>query len=71
MDQEPKMNRDKLRTFRLGDTVRIVSGPFTAFTGKIEGINQSKALLKVRVAIYGRTQPIKLNFSDAEVMTFR
>jgi len=53
-------------TFRLGDTVRIVSGPFVSFTGKIEGINQNRALLKVRVAIYGRNKPIKLNFSDVE-----
>ena len=54
------------RTFRLGDTVRILSGPFVSFTGKIEGINQAKALLKVKVAIYGRTNPIKLSFSNVE-----
>jgi transcription antitermination factor NusG len=30
-----------------------MSGPFVSFTGKIEGINQSKALLKVKVAIAG------------------
>ena len=28
-------------TFRLGDTVRIKSGPFASFTGKVEGINQA------------------------------
>lgn len=54
------------RIFRLGDTVRIVSGPFASFTGKIEGINQSKALLKVKVAIFGRKAPIKLHFGDVE-----
>jgi len=41
----------------------------TSFTGKIEGINQSKALLLVKVAIYGRTKPIRLNFADVEVMS--
>ena len=56
----------KRQSFRLGDTVRIVSGPFVSFTGKIEGINQEKALLKVNVEIYGRNNPIKLNFSDVE-----
>ena len=54
------------RAFRLGDTVRILSGPFVSFTGRIEGINQAKALLKVKVAIYGRDNPIKLSFSDVE-----
>jgi len=58
------------RTFRLGDTVRIKTGAFAAFTGKIEGINQSKRLLKVRVEIFGRTTPLKLGYSDVEVVTF-
>lgn len=53
-------------TFRLGDTVRIKSGPFASFTGKVEGINQAKSLLKVLVNIYGRSQPVKLRFLDIE-----
>jgi len=55
--------------FQTGDTVRITSGPFVSFTGRIEGINQAKALLKVKVAIYGRTKPVPLNFADVEVVT--
>ena len=72
MDDElkGKPNRRKRQTFRLGDTVRILSGPFVSVTGKIEGINQDKALLKVKVAIYGRNKPIKLNFSDVERVSF-
>jgi len=53
-------------TFKLGDTVRIKSGPFAAFTGRVEGINQAKSLLKVMVNIFGRTRPIKLRFLDVE-----
>ena len=71
LQQEMEMSeeRKKHQTFRLGNTVRIMSGPFASFTGKIEGINQSKALLLVKVAIYGRTKPIRLNFADVEVMS--
>ena len=58
--------KKKNRTFKLGDTVRIVSGPFAAFAGKIEGINQKHALLKVKVKIFGRAAPIKLHFADVE-----
>ena len=54
------------QTFRLGDTVRILSGPFAAFTGSIEGINQARRLLKVRVEIFGRETPVKLGFADVE-----
>jgi transcription termination/antitermination protein NusG len=53
-------------TFRLGDTVRIKSGPFASFTGKVEGINQTKSLLKVMVNIFGRARPVKLRFLDVE-----
>jgi transcriptional antiterminator NusG len=68
MDEELQGNPTTRRrlTFRLGDTVRIVSGPFVSFTGEIEGINQAKALLKVKVAIYDRNNSIKLRFSDVE-----
>jgi transcriptional antiterminator NusG len=53
-------------TFRLGDVVRIKAGAFAAFTGRIEGINQARGLLKVVVEIFGRVTPIKLKFSDVE-----
>ena len=56
--------------YRLGDMVRIKAGPFAAFTGRIEGINQSKSLLKVKVDIFGRVTPIKVNFSEAEKLEF-
>ena len=54
------------QTFRLGDTVRVLSGPFASFTGSIEGINQSKRLLKVKVSIFGRETPLKLGYADVE-----
>jgi transcription antitermination factor NusG len=47
-----------------------VSGPFAAFTGKIEGINQAKRLLKVKVEIFGRETPVKLGFNDVETVSF-
>ena len=53
-------------TFRLGETVRIKSGPFQNFTGKVEGINQAKSLLKIRVNVFGRAQPVALRFLDIE-----
>ena len=58
--------RNSRFTFRLGDTVRIKSGPFASFTGKIEGINQAKSLVNVMVNIFGRAKPVKLRFLDVE-----
>ena len=59
-----------MQTFRLNDVVRIKSGPFAAFTGRIDGINQARALLKVRVNIFGRTEPVKLKFIEVEKVGF-
>lgn len=58
-------------TFSLGETVRIKSGPFRNFTGKVEGINQAKSLLKIKVDIFGRAQPLKLTFLDVEKISPR
>lgn len=59
-----------MATFRLGDRVRIRSGPFASFIGRIEGINQARQLLKVVVEIFGRMTPIKLKFSEVDKISF-
>jgi transcriptional antiterminator NusG len=68
MDDElqARQLRSKHQNFRLGDTVRVVYGPFGSFTGKIEGINQAKSLLKIKEAIFGRDKPLKLKFRAVE-----
>ena len=66
----PGRRRRGPQTFRLGDTVRVTSGPFAAFTGRVGGINQSKALLKVSVEVFGRTTTLKLGFHEVEKITF-
>jgi transcriptional antiterminator NusG len=57
--------------YRIGDVVRIKAGPFAAFRGRVEGINQAKSLLKVKVDIFGRMTPVKLTFSEVEKLEFQ
>ena len=64
--QTPGRVRKPLGTFRVGDTVRVKSGPFALFRGRVEGINQARSLVKVSVEILGETTPLKLRFSDIE-----
>ena len=54
------------QVFRLGETVRIKSGPFASFMGTVVGINQAKSLLKVAVTIFGHMRLLKLSFSEVE-----
>lgn len=58
------------KTFRVGDTVQVRSGPFAAFEGRVEGVNQARRLLKVRVEIMGRAAALKLGFDEVEAVSF-
>jgi transcriptional antiterminator NusG len=57
-------------SYAQGETVRIKSGPFASFTGKVEEVNDDKATLKVTVTIFGRSTPVELSFLDVEKVTF-
>jgi transcriptional antiterminator NusG len=48
--------------FIVGETVKVIDGPFNSFTGVIEEINEEKKKLKVMVKIFGRKTPLELGF---------
>jgi len=56
--------------YSVGGMVRIKSGAFQCFTGRIEAVDQARATLKVMVKIFGRTEPIELRFLDVEKIKF-
>ena len=56
--------------YSVGEVVRIKSGAFQCFTGRIEEVDESTAILKVMVKIFGRTEPIELRFLDVEKIKF-
>jgi len=48
--------------FYVGESVKVVDGPFNSFTGIIEEVNDEKKKLKVMVKIFGRKTPLELSF---------
>lgn len=50
----------------VGESVKVIDGPFNGFIGTIEEINEEKKKLKVMVKIFGRKQPLELSFLQVE-----
>jgi transcriptional antiterminator NusG len=51
-------------SYLVGDSVKIIDGPFASFTGKIEEIFADKEKLRVNVQIFGRATPVELDFKQ-------
>ena len=52
--------------FTIGETIKVVDGPFNGFNGTIEKINEEKRKLDVMVKIFGRKTPLELSFMQVE-----
>ncbi|NBL64417.1 transcription termination/antitermination factor NusG [Flavobacterium sp. NST-5] len=52
--------------FTVGETVKVVDGPFNGFNGTVEKINEEKRKLEVMVKIFGRKTPLELSFMQVE-----
>lgn len=55
--------------FGVGDSIRVVSGPFANFDGNIEEVNIERGKVRVVVSMFGRDTPIELDFEQVEKMS--
>ncbi|MBB3124981.1 transcriptional antiterminator NusG [Mesoflavibacter sabulilitoris] len=52
--------------YTVGETVKVIDGPFNGFDGTIEKINEEKRKLEVMVKIFGRKTPLELSYMQVE-----
>lgn len=52
--------------FIVGETVKVINGPFNGFTGTIEKVIEDKKKLEVMVKIFGRKTPLELGYLEVE-----
>jgi len=52
--------------YAVGETVKVIDGPFNGFDGVIENINEEKRKLEVMVKIFGRKTPLELSYMQVE-----
>ena len=52
--------------FTVGESIKVVDGPFNGFNGTIEQVNEDKRKLQVMVKIFGRKTPLELSYMQVE-----
>ena len=53
-------------SFREGQTVRIIDGPFADFVGTVEELDLDKGKVRVMVSFFGRETPVELDFLQVQ-----
>ena len=66
VDESQDAGESLIEPFIVGETVKIIDGPFSEFVGDIQEINEEKKKLKVIVKIFGRGTEVELNFMQVE-----
>jgi len=66
VDESQEVGESMLEPFIVGETVKIIDGPFNDFVGEIKEVNEEKKKLKVIVKIFGRGTEVELNFMQVE-----
>jgi transcriptional antiterminator NusG len=52
--------------FNIGESVKVIDGPFNGFTGSIDNVNEEKRKLEIMVKIFGRKTPLELSYMQVE-----
>ena len=52
--------------FSIGESVKVISGPLSDFSGEIAEINEDAAKLKVLVSIFGRETPVEVGYEQVK-----
>ena len=66
VDESTESGETLSEPFLIGETVKIIDGPFAEVIGDIQEVNEEKKKLKVIVKIFGRGTEVELNFMQVE-----
>ena len=52
--------------FKVGDSIKVIDGPFLDFSGFVQEVNNEKQKLKVSVSLFGKPTPVELDYLQVE-----
>lgn len=69
VDEVRRMGIEKVHVeidVEVGDSVKVINGPFESFEGVVEEVNMERETLKVRISMFGRETPVELEFGQVD-----
>jgi len=66
LHREVAVRERKKTSYTIGETVKVISGPLSDFSGEIAEINEDASRLKVLVSIFGRETPVEVGFDQVK-----
>ncbi|KXK40598.1 MAG: transcription termination/antitermination factor NusG [Saprospiraceae bacterium] len=66
VDDSQEVTAAMIEPFIVGETVKIIDGPFNDFVGDVKEVNEDRKKLKVIVKIFGRGTEVELNYMQVE-----
>jgi transcription termination/antitermination protein NusG len=66
LHKEVAVKERKRTTYSIGESVKVISGPLSDFSGEIAEINEDASRLKVLVSIFGRETPVEVGFDQVK-----
>jgi transcriptional antiterminator NusG len=66
LHREVAERRPSRAQFSVGESVKVISGPLSDFSGEISEVNEDAQRLKVLVSIFGRETPVEVGFDQVK-----
>ena len=66
MDELANLDEHFVDQFNIGESIKVIDGPFNEFVGSVQSINEDKKRLTIDVKVFGRVTPLELSYTQVQ-----